>query len=116
MFDPQNVQAAHMLAFQLKTIYFVCSLIVIAAWFFAYFKTKAVGFALIGLAGVIGYTGSTIIPFIVVFLKVNMMLSVYLVYILPVIRTAALILIFFGILSLLKTVSTGQTAASSNFK
>ena len=63
------------------------------------------GFALIGLAGTIGYTGSPIIPFIVVFLKVNMMLSVYLVYILPIIRTAALILTFFGILLLLKTVS-----------
>ncbi len=91
----------------LKSAGLICSFVLIAAWFFAYFKTKARGFALIGLSSVIGFTASLFIPILVVFspMRIDTIRLLYIYYVAPAISVITFILTFAGIFSLVKMIN-----------
>lgn len=96
-------QTLHLLKTAVLICSLVCSIVLIATWFLAYFKTKAKGFALIGSAGVVGLLGSLLIPTLTALSPLDIYTVRYLIA-LPI-RITAFALTLLGISSLLKTFS-----------
>ncbi len=98
-----DTQTLHLLKIVGLICSLVCSIVLIATWFLAYFKTKTKSFALIGSASIIGLLGSLLIPTLTALSLLDIYTVRYLIA-LPI-QIIAFALTLIGISSLLKTFS-----------